>query len=126
MKYLCIAYEEQRKLDELSKSEWQALRQETLDYVESLRKRGRLIITHALQSATAASTVRVRSGKLSVTDGPFAETKEQIGGFFLIEAGNLDEAIEVAAKWPSARIGSIEVRPIEEELRMDRRYGGSA
>ena len=126
MKYLCIAYEEQRKLDELSKSEWQALRQETLDYVESLRKRGRLIITYALQSATAASTVRVRSGKLSVTDGPFAETKEQIGGFFLIEAGNFDEAIEVAANWPSARIGSIEVRPIEEELRMDRRYGESA
>src|SRR5688500_10661548 len=117
MKYLCIAYEEQRKLDELSKSEWQALRQETLDYVESMRKRGRLIITHALQSATAASTVRVRSGKLSVTDGPFAETKEQIGGFFLIEARNFDEAIEVAANWPSARIGSIEVRPIEEELR---------
>ena len=126
MKYLCIAYEEQRKLDELSKSEWQALRQETLDYDESLRKQGRLIITHALQSATTASTVRVRSGKLSVTDGPFAETKEQIGGFFLIEAGNFDEAIEVAAKWPSARIGSIEVRPIEEELRMDRRYGESA
>jgi hypothetical protein len=126
MKYMCIAYEEQRKLDELSKSEWQALRQETLDYVESMRKRGRLIITHALQSATAASTVRVRSGKVSVTDGPFAETKEQIGGFFLIEANNLDEAIEVAANWPSARIGSIEVRPIEEELRMDRRYGQSA
>ena len=122
MKYLCIAYEEQRKLDELSKSDWQALRQETLDYVESLRKRGRLIITHALQSASTASTVRVRGGKLSVTDGPFAETKEQIGGFFLIDAGSLQEAIDVAAHWPSARIGSIEVRPIEEELRMDRRY----
>jgi hypothetical protein len=126
MKYLCIAYEEERKLNQLSKSEWQALRQETLDYVESLRKRGRLVVTHALQSATTASTVRVRSGKLSVTDGPFAETKEQIGGFFLIEASNLREAIELAASWPSARIGSIEVRPIEEELRMDRRYGASA
>ena len=122
MKYLCIAYEEQRKLDELSKSEWQALRQETLDYVETLRKHGRLIITHALQSATAASTVRIRGGKLSVTDGPFAETKEQIGGFFLIEASDLRQAIDIAAKWPSARIGSIEVRPIEEELRMERRY----
>jgi hypothetical protein len=125
MKYLCIAYEEERKLNELSQSEWQALRQETLDYVESLRKRGRLIVTHALQSATTASTVRVRSGKLSVTDGPFAETKEQIGGFFLIEASNFREAIELAASWPSARIGSIEVRPIEDELRMDRRYGES-
>jgi hypothetical protein len=122
MKYLCIAYEEERKLNALSRSEWQALRQETLDYVEALRQRGRLVITHALQSATTASTVRVRNGKLSLTDGPFAETKEQIGGFFLIEARDLQEAIQVAAKWPSARIGSIEVRPIEEELRMDRRY----
>ena len=125
MKYLCIAYEEERKLNDLSKSEWQALRQETLDYVETLRKRGLLIITHALQSASTASTVRIRSGKLSVTDGPFAETKEQMGGFFLIEASDFNEAIEVAAKWPSARIGSIEVRPIEQELRMDRRYGES-
>lgn len=122
MKFLCIAYEEERKLNELSKSEWQALRQETLDYVETLRKHGRLIITRALQSSTTASTVRIRGGKLAVTDGPFAETKEQIGGFFLIEASDLREAIDVAAKWPSARIGSIEVRPIEEELRMDRRY----
>lgn len=126
MKYLCIAYEEQQKLDALSQSDWQALRQETLDYVESLRKRGRLIVTHALQSAGTAATVRVRSGKLSVTDGPFAETKEQIGGFFLIEASSRDEAIEVAGKWPSARLGSIEVRPIEEQLRMDRRYGAPA
>jgi hypothetical protein len=125
MKYLCIAYEEEGKLNELSKSEWQALRQETLDYVESLRKRGRLIVTHALQSATTASTVRVRNGKLSVTDGPFAETKEQIGGFFLIEARDFREAVELAASWPSAGIGSIEVRPIEDELRMDRRYGAS-
>jgi hypothetical protein len=122
MKYLCIAYEEERKLNALSRSEWQALRQETLDYVEALRQRGRLVITHALQSATTASTVRVRNGKLSLTDGPFAETKEQIGGFFLIEARDLQEAIQVAAKWPSARIGSIEVRPIEEELRLARRY----
>ena len=126
MKYLCLAYEEQHKLDELSEREWQALRQETLDYVESLRKSGRLILTHALQSATTASTVRIRDGNRSVTDGPFAETKEQIGGFFLIEAGDIREAIEIAARWPSARIGSIEVRPIEEELRMDRRYGPPA
>jgi len=124
MKYMCIAYEEERKLNELSEGEWQALRQETLDYVETLRKSGSLIVTHALQSATAASTLRIRNGQLSVTDGPFAETKEQIGGFFLIEANGFREAIEIAAKWPSARIGSIEVRPIEEELRMERRYGG--
>jgi hypothetical protein len=122
MKYLCIAYEEQRKLDDLTREEWQALRRETLDYVESLRKSGRLILTHALQSAGKAASVRVRDEKVSVTDGPFAETKEQIGGFFLIEADDRREAVEIAAKWPSARIGTIEVRPIEEELKPDRRY----
>jgi hypothetical protein len=98
------------------------LRQETLDYVAALERSGRLILAHPLQSARRAATLRVRQGKLSITDGPFAETKEQIGGFFLFEARDFPEAIEVAAKWPSARIGSIEVRPIEEELRMDRRY----
>ena len=122
MKYLCIAYEEQRKLDELSQNEWQALRQQTLDYVEDLRRRGRLVVTHALRSASTASVVRVRDGKLSVTDGPFAETKEQIGGFFLVEAETPQEAIDIAARWPSARIGSIEVRPIEEALPMNSRY----
>jgi hypothetical protein len=122
MKYLCIAYEEERTLNELSEGEWQALREETLNYVDTLRKSGRVIVTHALRSATTASTVRVRGGELVVTDGPFAETKEQIGGFFLIEATDFPEAIQIAAKWPSARIGSIEVRPIEDALRMDRRY----
>ena len=122
MKYLCIAYEEEQQLNQLSEGEWQALREETLNYVDALRKSGRLIVTHPLQSATTASMVRVRGGELVVTDGPFAETKEQIGGFFLIEAKDLPEAVHVAAQWPSARIGSIEVRPIEEELKMDRRY----
>jgi hypothetical protein len=122
MKFLCMAYEEERKLNQLSKSEWHVLRQQTLDYVETLRNRGQLIVTHALRSADDASTVRMRDGKLAVTDGPFAETKEQLGGFFLIEAKNLQEAIEVASKWPSAAIGSIEVRPIEEELRMEGRF----
>jgi hypothetical protein len=122
MKYLCLAYEEEKKLNALSRSEWDALRGETLAYVEALRNSGHLIVTNALQSARTAATVRVRSGKLSVTDGPFAETKEQLGGFFLIEARDLNEAIQVASKWPSARLGTIEVRPIEEELRQDRRY----
>ncbi len=123
MKYMCIAYEEERKLNELSESDWHALRQETLDYVEELRKTGHLILAHPLQSARAAATVRVRGGKLAVTDGPFAETKEQIGGFFLVEARNFEEATQIAARWPSARIGTIEVRPVEDGLKMDRRYG---
>ena len=122
MKFLCIAYEEQRKLDDLSPADWQALRRETLEYVDALRDSGRLLAAHPLKSATTASTIRVRDGKLAITDGPFAETKEQIGGFFLLEARDRDEAIAVAARWPSARIGTIEVRPIEDELRTDRRY----
>lgn len=122
MKFLCLAYEEEQKLNDLSRSEWDALRRETLAYVDTLREGGHLIVTHALKSARTARTVRVRDSRLSMTDGPFAETKEQLGGFFLVEARDLDEAIQLAAKWPSARLGSIEVRPIEEELRQDSRY----
>lgn len=122
MTFMCLAYEEAEKLDELSASDWQVLRQETLDYVAGLRASGHLIDARPLQRAETASTVRVRNGNRVVIDGPFAETKEQIGGFFLIEASSLDEAIEIAAKWPSARIGAIEVRPVDEELKAERRY----
>jgi hypothetical protein len=122
MKFLCLAYEEQRKLDELSREDWSALRQETLDYVEKLQRDGRLISTEPLQSATTAKTVRVRDGRPSTTDGPFAETKEQLGGFFLIDALDFEEALRLAAGWPSARIGTIEVRPLEQGLPEASRY----
>lgn len=122
MKFICLAYEEAREFDEMPKDEWQALRQETLDYVARLRASGRLIDARPLQRAESAATVRVRAGKRQVHDGPFAETKEQIGGFFLIEAADLEEAIDVAARWPSARIGAIEVRPMDEDLNGERRY----
>jgi hypothetical protein len=123
MKYLCLAYEAEQALNDLTQDEWHALRRETLDYVESLQNDGRLLAAHPLQSARTASTIRVRDGALAVTDGPFAETKEQIGGFFLIEADDFEEAVRIAARWPSARLGTIEVRPLEEELRLDTRYG---
>jgi hypothetical protein len=122
MKFLCLAYEEERALNALTPGEWDALRRETLAYVETLRTSGHLVITHALQSVRTAATVRVREGKPLVTDGPFAETKEMLGGFFLIEARDLDEAVQLASRWPSARLGSIEVRPVQEELPLDRRY----
>ena len=122
MKFLCMAYEQEDTLNALSQAEWEALRGETLAYVEVLRKSGHLLVTHALQSVRTAATVRVRKGGMSVTDGPFAETKETLGGFFLIEARDLDEAVRLAGRWPSARIGSIEVRPIEEALREECRY----
>lgn len=90
--------------------------------VEELRSNGQLIAAEPLQSVQTAATLRVRGGKVFVTDGPFAETKETLGGFFLINARDLNEAIQVASKWPSARLGSIEVRPIEEGLPIERRY----
>lgn len=122
MKYLCLAYEEEDTLNALSRSAWDVLRRETLGYLEELKNRGHIVSAEALQSARTAATVRVRNGKVSITDGPFAETKEQLGGFFLINARDLNEAIKVASKWPSARLGSIEVRPIEDELKEERRY----
>ncbi|MGH7127661.1 MAG: YciI family protein [Planctomycetaceae bacterium] len=122
MKYLCLAYEDETTLNSLSRAEWDALRRETLDYVDSLRESAHLIAAEPLRSARTAITLRVRNGSLSTTDGPFAETKEQLGGIFLIEAADLNEAIQIAARWPSAQIGTIEVRPVEPELREDGRY----
>lgn len=122
MKFLCMAYEEENILNALTRDEWDILRSETLSYVEELRQRGTLISAEALQSVRNAATVRVRKGGISVTDGPFTETKETLGGFFLIDAKDLNEAVHIASRWPSARFGSIEVRPIEQGLREDGRY----
>lgn len=114
MKYLLFCCHEEKKLDSLSKSECETLMDETSAYCEALKKSGHLIAVEQLDRAQAAMTVRVRNGKLSVTDGPFAETKEQVGGFFLINARDLNEAIQVASKFPSVRLGSLEVRPVRE------------
>lgn len=122
MKYLCLIYEEESPFAEMPAARWAALRQAVLDYVEALRANGRLVDAQPLQSATTAATVRVRDGRRFVTDGPFAETKEQIGGYFIIEAESLDEALDLAASWPSAHLGTIEVRPLEDGLRTDTRY----
>jgi hypothetical protein len=122
MKYLCLAYEEESKLNALSRAEWEILRRETLSYIENLKTSGHLITAEPLQSVSTASTVRVRDGRVSVTDGPFAETKEQLGGFFLITARDSTEAHVIASRWPSARLGSVEVRPVDPELREEGRY----
>jgi hypothetical protein len=107
MKYLCLVYSEENKLDTVPDSE-------CLAYDETLRKGGHCIASEALQPVETATTVRVRNGKVSITDGPFAETKEQLAGFYLIDARDLNEAIQMASKIPPARVGSIEVRPIRE------------
>ena len=114
MKYLCLVYLEEKNLNALSKSEREALSDESMAYCEVLRKNGQFIAAEPLEPVQTATTVRVRNGKTSTTDGPFAETKEQLGGFFMIHARDLNEAIRVASKIPPARLGSIEVRPIRE------------
>lgn len=116
MQYLCFCCDDEKHWSSLGQDERDALIAETFEYVESLRKSGHLIDARPLKKVDTAATVRVRNGKLSTTDGPFAETKEQIGGFFLIEAEDFNEAIRIAGKWPPARIGSVEVRPVEAEL----------
>ena len=115
MKYLCLVYIEENKLAAVNPSDPDALDDdECVVYNETLRKRGLCLASEALQPVQTATTVRVRNGKVSVTDRPFAETKEQLDGFYLINARDLNEALQVASKIPPARIGSIEVRPIRE------------
>lgn len=107
MKYLCLVYLEEQKLRAVADRECQSCG-------DSLRARGVLMAAEALKPIETATTVRVRQGKVTITDGPFAETKEQLAGFYLIDAADLDEAIQVASKIPPAREGSIEVRPVRE------------
>jgi hypothetical protein len=114
MKYLCLVILDEKALEAMSESASQALTDESLAYDQTLKDRGHFIAAQALESVNAATTVRVRNGKVSVTDGPFAETNEQIGGFILIEAKDLNEAIQLASKIPVIRLGAIEVRPIKE------------
>ena len=112
MKYLCLVYVQESTFDSMSQSELDAMQDEALASDEELRRSGKLIMAQALQPVTEATTVRVRNGKLSTTDGPFAETTEHLGGFIFIEAADLNEAIQLAGRSPMARIGSIEVRPV--------------
>ena len=105
MKYLCLVYLDEKRLPELPDADCVA-------YDTAIRASGQCIASEALESVATATTVRVRNGKMSVTDGPFAETKEQLAGFYMIEAQDLDEAIRLAAGIPPARVGSIELRPV--------------
>jgi hypothetical protein len=114
MKYVCLCYEEEKKLKEMPNEEWEGIVREVHTYNEELRQKGCLITSQPLDFVEKATTVRVRKGKVWTTDGPFAETKEQLGGFYLIEARDINEAIQVASKFPGARVGCIEVRPTVE------------
>ena len=114
MKFMFMIYHDETMLESMPVGEMQALIDSALDYDEEIRRSGHYIVSNALQSSRTARTIRVRGSKVSTTDGPFAETKEQLGGFFLIDARDMDEACAVASRFPPARAGTIEVRPVRE------------
>ena len=118
MKYLCLVYGEEEKIAAMDDHE-------CLAFDASLREGGRCVASEALEAVATAATVRVRNGRLSVSDGPFAETKEQLAGFYLVEARDLNEAIQLASRIPPARVGCIEVRPIRP-IREQPRSGGQS
>ena len=114
MRYACLVYLVEKEMAAMSEIEARTCTEESLAYDEALRRNGQLVVAQALAPVETATTVRVRHGKLTATDGPFAETKEQLGSFILIEARDLNEAIQAASRIPLARRGSIEVRPVME------------
>src|SRR5829696_8008578 len=114
MRYLCLIYDDEKKVATMSEKDSNAFMGEYFAFTDGIKQSGHYLAGEALQPVETATTVRVRNGKVGTTDGPFAETKEQLGGFYMIEARDLNDAIQVASKIPSARIGSVEIRPIVE------------
>lgn len=115
MKYLCLGYMEETQWDALSESEREAMMRECFAYDDELRRNGHFVAGEALQSARNAATLRWRNGKVAITDGPFAETKEQLGGILVLEARDLNHAIQLMSKHPGVRLGGgFEIRPTED------------
>jgi hypothetical protein len=112
VKYLCLIYTEEAKAQQMSNADMQTMMTEYNAFTDDIKKSGHYLGGNPLHPSNAATTVRVRGGKLSTTDGPFAETKEQLGGYYLIEAKDLNDAIQVGSRIPGAKVGSIEVRPV--------------
>jgi len=112
MRYLCMIFATQAQVDAIPPDELPAFVNAHLDYDDQLNASGHLVASEGLEPADQAVVVRMRNGKLSVTDGPFVETNEQLGGFYFVEAASEEEALHIAAAIPSARVGSIEVRPV--------------
>ncbi len=112
MKYALLIYDNEKDWEAMTPEESGATMGEYFAFTQGIRESGHYVAGEALQPVATATTVRVRGGRLQTTDGPFAETREQLGGFYLVDAANLDEAIAIAARIPSARIGCVEVRPV--------------
>ena len=114
MKFMFTIYHDERVLDAMPEKEMQALVDSAIEYAEELRRSGHYIASDALQRTGTARTIRVRDGKVATSTGPFAETREQLGGFFVVEAKDMDEACAIAARFPPARVAVLEVRPVRE------------
>ena len=112
MKYLCLIYGDEKQRENRTRAEMDAVIAEYSQFTDDIKRKGHYLGGEGLQPVSTATTIRVRNGKMSATDGPFAETKEQLGGFYFIEAKDLNEAMQIASRIPGARTGSIEVRPI--------------
>ena len=116
MKYLCLIYSDESQWPKLPKNDTEVMLKEYGAFGEAIKKSGHYVTGDRLHPTTSASTIRIRNGKTSTTDGPFAETKEQLGGFYIVNAKDLNEALMIGAKIPGAKVGSIEVRPIWEGM----------
>ena len=112
MKYLCLAYYDEKKFETLTEADMAAIGRECGPLDEDLQRSGHLLEVGSLAATKDSVSLRPRNGKVTVTDGPYAETKEQLGGYYILECADLDEAIECAARIPTARVGSVEIRPI--------------
>ena len=119
MKYLCLIYENEKMYETMPKEEQDAVFGEYFGFTDGIKASGQYVAGEALHPVHTATTVRIRNGRIATTDGPFAETKEQLGGFYLVEARDLNEAIQIAAKIPGARYGSVEVRPVMDFAAME-------
>jgi hypothetical protein len=116
MKFVCLGYYDDRNWDTISESEQKALMEECFAYDDVLRKNGHFIGGEALQIAQNARTLRLQNGRVTITDGPYAETKEQLGGILVLEAKDLDHAVQLMSKHPGVRMGPFEIRPADEQI----------
>ena len=116
MKFVCLGYIEDGKWEAMSQTERDAMMEECFAYDDVLRKNGHFVGGEALQGARNAKTLRFQNGKVNVTDGPYAETKEQLGGILLLEARDLEHAVELMARHPGVKAGPFEIRPADEEI----------
>ena len=126
MKFMVLIYNDTQMLDAVPAAEFDSTMRDCLSYADGLRKEGRLLDSQMLESPKTAKSIRVRNGRTTMMDGPFTETKEILGGFNLIEADDMDEAIEIAMHFPWASTGCVEIRPVREIAAVRKRVGAAA